>query len=75
MNSNDNLLNNCCGIKLVTLSAALAGFIAEDLSLNDQNLLGNLLCGIGQNLLTIAAQNSKFQSCIQACKDNNNSET
>lgn len=69
MQSTDNLLDNCDGIKLVALSATIASFLAENLSLDDQNVIGNLLLGVGQNLVIIASQNSKYQNCIQTCED------
>lgn len=70
MELDDKLLDNCDGVKLVALSSSIAVLLAQNLNLDDQNVVGNLLTGIGQNLLIIAAQNSKYQSCIQSCKDN-----
>ncbi len=69
MDSSKNLMDNCEGYKLITLATSIAIFLAENLSLDDQNVIGNLIVGVGQNLLIIAAQNSKFQGCIQTCKD------
>jgi|GEM_PF-2299181 len=75
MESKENLLDNCTGAKLVALTASIAALLAEQLSLDDQNVIGNVFCGLGQNLLVIAAQNSKYQSCVQACNDKNESKS
>lgn len=73
-NSTQNLFDNCEGYKLMVLAAAIAGMLAENLSSDDQNVLGNVLQAIGQNLAIISAQNSKTQNCIQNSKnDNSNS--
>ena len=66
-----NSPDNCTGIKLVALSASISTLLAENLSLNDQNIIGNVLQGIGQNLLIIAAQGSKNMSCLKVNDDNN----
>ena len=71
MECKENLLDNCDGFKLITLISSLSSVLAKNLSLDDQNLFGNILLGTGQGLLIIAAQNTKYQNCIQACKDNN----
>ncbi|MDD2376560.1 MAG: hypothetical protein PHD15_00825 [Clostridia bacterium] len=71
MGSVNNSLDNCDGIKLVALSASISALLAEYLNLDDQNVIGNVLCGIGQNLLIIAAQTSKNQNCLQARDDKN----
>lgn len=74
----ENLFNNCDGYKLLVLAVAIAGVLAESLSADDQNVLGNLLQAVGQNLQVIAAQNSKNQNIVDACneknKDNNKNE-
>jgi len=72
MEPKNNLLDNCEGIKLIALSASVSTLLAENLSLDDQNVVGNVLLGIGQNLIIIAAQATKNQNCIQACNDENN---
>ena len=65
MESENNSPDNREGIKLVALSASISTLLAENLSLNDQNVVGNVLTGIGQNLLIIAAQGSKNEDCLQ----------
>lgn len=75
MEPTDELLNNCEGIKLIALSTSIATILAQNLDLDNQNVIGNLLQGIGQNLLIIAAQNSKYQNCIQKCNDNIKNKT
>ena len=69
MECENNTLDNGEGIKLVAISGAISALLAEYLNLNDQNVIGNILCGIGQNLLIVAAQNSKYLSCIEELKD------
>ncbi len=66
-----NLFDNCDGYKLLVLAVAIAGMLAESLSLDDQNVLGNLLQAVGQNLQVIAAQNSKNQNIVDACNEKN----
>lgn len=75
MDCDDNSLDNCSGIKLVALSASISAILAENLSLDDQNVVSNILSSIGQNLALIAAQNSKYQSCIESFKDSNTTNT
>lgn len=46
-----------------TALAALIGFLlADDLSIDEQNSLGNFLIAIGQILVTIASQKAVFES-------------
>jgi hypothetical protein len=74
MEAENSSLDICDGIKLVALTASLSALLAENLSLDDQNVVGNVLLGVGQNLLIVAAQTSKNQNYLQACNDKNDSE-
>jgi pantothenate kinase len=75
MDSTENLLDNCDGIKLVAIAASISALLAENLNLEDQNIVASIFSAIGQNLSVIAAQNSKFQICVQACKDSKTNES
>lgn len=70
MESKNGTIDNCDGYKLITVATSIAIFLAENLSLDDQNVLGNLIVGVGQNLLIIAAQNSKYNDCVNQSTNN-----
>lgn len=48
-------LKNLSSCELVTLASILAISIAQELDVDDINVLGNFLTALGANLLTIAA--------------------
>jgi len=75
MECENNTLDNSEGIKLVAISGAISVLLSEHLNLDDQNVIGNVLATISQNLLTIAAQNSKYLSCVEALNDKNVSKS
>lgn len=65
MNCKYNLIDNSDGIKLIAVATYFSSVLAEKLSVDDQNVIGNFLLGVGQNLLIIAAQNSKNANCSE----------
>ena len=69
-----NFCNNCenIGNNLVLFGALVAITIAKDLSLSEQDLLGNLLQVIAQNLLSMS---SAVSDCETICSNNNNNSS
>lgn len=66
----------CCGLspeELVLAAAILSIYIAKDRTTDELNVLGNLLVGIGTNLLIVAAANPQSESTTNS--GNNNSES
>ncbi|WP_346917523.1 hypothetical protein [Clostridium sp.] len=66
----------CCNLspeELVLAAAILAIYIAKDRTTDELNVLGNLLVGIGTNLLIVAAANPQNESTTGS--GNNNSES
>lgn len=57
---------------MVLFGALVAITIAKDLSLSEQDLLGNLLQVIAQNLLSMS---SAVSDCETICSNNNNSSS
>ncbi len=68
---NCNFCINCenIGNNLVLFGALVAITLAKDLTLSEQDLLGNLLQVIAQNLLSMSAAVS---DCETICSNNNN---
>ncbi len=60
LSSNKNICNNA-GSNLVLFSALLSILIANELSIEDQNLLSTLLQSIGENLAIIATVQSNCE--------------
>lgn len=59
LNSNNNLPSNQSEAqKLVVIAAIISNALAEQLNPYEQNLIGNLLEAVGQNLLVIQAYTS-----------------
>ena len=49
---------DCTGNSIVLLSSAISIILAKDLNSDEQNLLGNFLQAVGQNLEIISSQTS-----------------
>ena len=67
-----NFCKDCdnIGYNLVLLGALVAITLAKDLSLSEQDLLGNFLQVIAQNLLSMS---SAVSDCETICSNNNSS--
>jgi len=61
--------------ELVLAAAILSIYIAKDRTSNELNVLGNLLVGIGTNILIIAAANPQSGSTTNSGNDNSESTT
>ncbi|GAB6168541.1 hypothetical protein JCM1393_10010 [Clostridium carnis] len=53
--------------QLIIWSSIVSVILSENLTANQQNILGNFLCGVGQNILT-------FNAVITSVPSNTNSE-
>ena len=65
----------CCDLspeELVLAAAILSIYIAKDRTTDELNVLGNLLVGIGTNILIVAAANPQSESTTNS--GNNDSE-
>lgn len=68
----------CCGLspeELVLAAAILSIYIAKDRTTDELNVLGNLLVGIGTNLLIVAAANPQSESTTNSGSNNSESTT
>lgn len=66
----------CCNLspeELVLATAILSIYIAKDRTSDELNVLGNLLVGVGTNLLIVAAAIPQNESTANS--GNNNSES
>lgn len=45
----------CSGAAIATVASAITVALSENLTLNEQNIIGNLLVQVGDSLLAIAA--------------------
>ena len=62
--------------ELATLSTVIGVIIASKLNVNEQNVVGNFLVGVGQIILIIAAQAQNIQSLNENQNgDNGNSNS
>ncbi|MDD3303609.1 MAG: hypothetical protein PHP54_01680 [Clostridia bacterium] len=66
---------NCCkfaGADLISYASIASILIAENLTSNEADLLGNFLMSIGQNLATIAVVKEKCETKLRnSIKDEN----
>ncbi len=67
-NVNEKCCENSCLLSLppkqfAVLSTVFGLLLLDDLSIDQQNALGNFLLSIGQVMLTAAAQEQALQSC------------
>lgn len=67
-----NYCKDIDGQKLVMISAIISCKLAEDLTSDEQNVLGNLLEAVGQNLLSIQAMNQMVEDCANKCQQSSN---
>lgn len=68
----------CCNLspeELVLVAAILAIYIAKDRTTDELNVLGNLLVGVGTNLLIIAAANPQSGSTTNSGDNSSESST
>lgn len=71
----DDLAKIVCkntGIELVVLQSIITISIARNLSSYEQNLFGNFLMSIGQNLSLIAVKKSQCESNVKNYYNNSN---
>ncbi|MBZ9687282.1 hypothetical protein G9F72_013190 [Clostridium estertheticum] len=62
--------------ELATLATIIGIIIASKYNINQQNVIGNFLTGVAQNILIIAAQNQNLQTQEEnQCGDNGNSNS
>ena len=62
--------------ELATLATVVGVIIAAKLNVNEQNVIGNFLVGVGQIILIIAAQGQNIESQEEnQCGDNGNSNS
>lgn len=59
--------------ELAVLSTVLGILIAAKLNTNEQNIIGNFLVGVGQTILTIAAQFQNLESQEENQNEDNKS--
>lgn len=65
-------LFNCCrfaGADLITYAGIISILIAQDLTTNETDLLGNFLMAVGQNLATIAVAKERCEEKMKACSE------
>lgn len=70
-------MGNTCnsGSQLAILSSLIAALIAQELTVDEQNVLGNFIVSVGSSLLTIAAQNASQTSQQAVVQLDNNSSS
>lgn len=70
MDDIDNILCQDAGCELVLLSALVAMSIGHNLNSYEQNLFGNFLQAIGENLCIMSIRKAKCKSDIQNLTEN-----
>lgn len=58
----------CSGAALATIASAITVALSENLTLDEQNIVGNLLVQVGDSLLAIAAIDAVCEDNLSAAK-------